>query len=117
LPRALQSANAAEFGYAGSGDNRSAFPKARLAALAECGTHAFLATEVDAYAVGEKTLDKPADNLPTAARGRPEQWSTRTCRKRDLAPPSDHDPVWAVRDDHPKTRGMEVVGSPPAIVS
>ena len=48
--------NAAEFGYAGSGGNRSAFPKARVVALAECGTHAFLAAEVDAYAVGEKTL-------------------------------------------------------------
>src|SRR5436190_2909433 len=34
--------NAAEFGYAGSGQNRSAFPKARVVALAECGTHAFL---------------------------------------------------------------------------
>lgn len=48
--------NAAEFGYAGSGDNRSAFPKARVVALAECGTHAFLAAEVGAYVVGEKTL-------------------------------------------------------------
>jgi hypothetical protein len=48
--------NAAEFGYAGSGENRSAFPKARVVALAECGTHAFLAAEVDAYRVGEKTL-------------------------------------------------------------
>ncbi len=48
--------NAAEFGYAGFGDNRSAFPKARVVALAECGTHAFLAAEVGAYAVGEKTL-------------------------------------------------------------
>ena len=38
-------ANAAEFGYAGSGDNRSAFPKARVVALAECGTHAFVAAE------------------------------------------------------------------------
>src|SRR5437016_2690131 len=52
--------NAEEFGYAGSGDNRSAFPKARVVALAECGTHAFLAAEVDAYSVGEKTL---ADRL------------------------------------------------------
>src|SRR6266511_1643935 len=34
--------NAAEFGYAGSGDNRSALPKARVVALAECGTHAFV---------------------------------------------------------------------------
>jgi len=49
-------ANAAEFGYAGSGDNRSAFPKARVVAIAECGTHAFLDAEVDAYSVGEKTL-------------------------------------------------------------
>jgi hypothetical protein len=48
--------NAAEFGYAGSGDNRSAFPKARVVALAECGTHAFLAAEVGGYEVGEKTL-------------------------------------------------------------
>jgi Insertion element 4 transposase N-terminal/Transposase DDE domain len=48
--------NAAEFGYAGSGENRSAFPKARVVALAECGTHAFLAAEVGAYSTGEKTL-------------------------------------------------------------
>src|SRR6266571_3169773 len=49
-------ANVAEFGYAGSGGNRSAFPKARVVALAECGTHAFVAAEVDAWSVGEKTL-------------------------------------------------------------
>ncbi|TFV52056.1 IS4 family transposase, partial [Geodermatophilus sp. DF01-2] len=48
--------NAAEFGYSGSGDNRSAFPKARVVALAECGTHTFLAAEVGAWSVGEKTL-------------------------------------------------------------
>jgi hypothetical protein len=48
--------NVAEFGYAGSGGNRSAFPKVRVVALAECGTHAFLAAEVDAWSVGEKTL-------------------------------------------------------------
>jgi hypothetical protein len=52
--------NAAEFGYAGSGDTRSAFPKARVVALAECGTHAFVAAEVDSCSVGEKTL---ADRL------------------------------------------------------
>ena len=68
-------ANAAEFGYAGSGENRSAFPKARVVALAECGTHAFVAAEVDAYAVGEKTLAQRlyprlrADELLTADRG------------------------------------------------
>lgn len=48
--------NAGEFGYAGSGKHRSAFPKARVVALAECGTHAFLAAEVGAYSTGEQTL-------------------------------------------------------------
>ncbi|MGH4011198.1 MAG: IS4 family transposase [Pseudonocardiaceae bacterium] len=67
--------NVAEFGYAGSGDNRSAFPKARVVALAECGTHAFVAAEVDAYRVGEKTLAARlyprlrTDELLTADRG------------------------------------------------
>ncbi len=68
-------ANAAEFGYAGSGENRSAFPKARVVALAECGTHAFVAAEVDAHSVGEKTLAQRlyprlrADEVLTADRG------------------------------------------------
>ena len=35
--RARHPANAAEFGYTGSGANRSAYPKARVVALAECG--------------------------------------------------------------------------------
>jgi len=48
--------NVAEFGYSGSGENRSAFPEARVVALAECGTHAFLAAEVNAWSVGEKSL-------------------------------------------------------------
>ena len=48
--------NAAEFGYAGSGETRSAFPKARVVALAECGTHAFVAAEVGADKLGERTL-------------------------------------------------------------
>jgi hypothetical protein len=67
--------NAAEFGYAGSGQNRSAFPKARVVALAECGTHAFLAAEVASYDVGEQTLAQRlyprlrADELLTADRG------------------------------------------------
>jgi hypothetical protein len=66
--------NAAEFGYAGSGENRSAFPKARVVALAECGTHAFVAAEIGAYHVGEKTLANRlyprlrADELLTADR-------------------------------------------------
>jgi hypothetical protein len=49
-------ANAGEFGYAGSGASRSAFPKARVVALAECGTHAFLAAEAGAWTAGEKTV-------------------------------------------------------------
>jgi hypothetical protein len=67
-------ANAAEFGYAGSGDNRSAYPKARVVALSECGTHAFLAAQVGGYRVGEKTLATPLygrlhpDELLTADR-------------------------------------------------
>jgi hypothetical protein len=66
--------NAQEFGYAGSGENRSAYPKARVVALAECGTHAFVAAEVDAWSVGEKTLAHRlyprlnADELLTADR-------------------------------------------------
>lgn len=68
-------ANAQEFGYAGSGDNQSAFPKARVVALAECGTHAFVAAEVAGYGTGEKTLAQRlyprlrADELLTADRG------------------------------------------------
>ncbi len=67
--------NAREFGYAGSGDNRSAFPKARVVAIAECGTHAFVAAEVGAWGTGEKTLAQRLyprlrpDELLTADRG------------------------------------------------
>jgi hypothetical protein len=42
--------------WTGSGEHRSAYPKARVVALAECGTHAFVAAALDAYSVGEKTL-------------------------------------------------------------
>jgi hypothetical protein len=70
-------ANAAEFGYAGSqaSGNRSAFPKARVVAVAECGTHAFLDAAVAGVGVGEKTLAAPLlgrlgeDWLLTADRG------------------------------------------------
>jgi hypothetical protein len=68
-------ANVAEFGYAGTGDNRSAFPKARVVALAECGTHAFVAAEIAPCSVGEKTLAQRlyprlrGDELLTADRG------------------------------------------------
>jgi Insertion element 4 transposase N-terminal/Transposase DDE domain len=68
-------ANIAEFGYAGSGENRSAFPKARVVALSECGTHAFVAAEISPYSTGEKTLAQRLyprlrrDELLTADRG------------------------------------------------
>jgi hypothetical protein len=102
--------NAAEFGYAGSGDNRSAFPKARVVALAECGTHAFLAAEVDAYAVGEKTLAQRllprlrADELLTADRGfySWQAWDTAQATGAALlwrAPTQLDLPVLGVRDD------------------
>jgi hypothetical protein len=34
--------------WTGSGEHRSAYPKARVVALAECGTHAFVAAALDA---------------------------------------------------------------------
>ena len=103
-------ANAAEFGYAGSGENRSAFPKARVVALAECGTHAFLAAEVDAYAVGERTLAQRlyprlrGDELLTADRGfySWDAWDTAQATGAALlwrAPTQLDLPVLGVRDD------------------
>ena len=49
-------AGAEEFGYAGSGANRSAYLKARVVALAESGTHAFRVAQVGAWTTGETTL-------------------------------------------------------------
>lgn len=66
--------NVAEFGRAGSGDNASAFPKARVVAVAECGTHAVVDAAVGPWSTGEKTLVRPllgrlaADWLLTADR-------------------------------------------------
>lgn len=68
-------ANVAEFGYAGSGEKQSSFPKVRVVALAECGTHAFVAAEIGSHADGEKTLANrlyprlQGDELLTADRG------------------------------------------------
>ena len=103
-------ANAAEFGYAGSGGNRSAFPKVRVVALAECGTHAFVAAQVDAYAVGEKTLAQRLyprlrpDELLTADRGFYSwpAWDTAAATGAGLlwrAPTQLELPVVRVRDD------------------
>jgi hypothetical protein len=72
LPRSQ--VNAAEFGYAGTGEGRSAFFKARIVTLTECGTHAFLAAEIGTYDKGEKALAGmlyprlQADELLTADR-------------------------------------------------
>lgn len=67
--------NVAEFGYSGSGEKRSVFPKARVVTLTECGTHALLAAEVGSYSTGEHTMAarlyprlRP-DELLTADRG------------------------------------------------
>jgi hypothetical protein len=103
-------ANAAEFGYAGSGENRSAFCKARVVALAECGTHAFLAAEVGGYATGEKTLAQRlyprlrAEELLTADRGfySFKAWDTAAATGAALlwrAPTQLHLPVVGVLTD------------------
>ena len=47
--------NAAYFGYAGK-KGRSAFPFVRMAALAECSTHAIVAADIAKDGEGEETL-------------------------------------------------------------
>ena len=49
--------NASHFGYAGK-KGRSAFPFVRMAALAECGTHAIVAAEIAKDGEGEETLTR-----------------------------------------------------------
>jgi hypothetical protein len=49
--------NAEYFGYAGK-KGRSAFPFVRMAALAECGTHAIVAAEIGKDGEGEETLTR-----------------------------------------------------------
>ncbi|MFI8092514.1 IS4 family transposase [Streptomyces sp. NPDC086080] len=48
--------NAAEFGYAGNEQSRSAFPKARVVAVVECGSHAFMDAEVGPWNCSEKAM-------------------------------------------------------------
>ncbi|MFC8450340.1 IS4 family transposase [Kitasatospora sp. NPDC057223] len=48
--------NAAEFGHAGNDRSRSAFPKARVVAVVECGSHAFMDAEVGPWNRGEKAM-------------------------------------------------------------
>ncbi|GLX02578.1 hypothetical protein [Microtetraspora sp. NBRC 16547] len=45
--------NAVFFGYAGSGDKRSAFPKVRVVALAECASHAYFAAAIGGVGTGK----------------------------------------------------------------
>ncbi|MEU2434577.1 IS4 family transposase [Streptomyces sp. NPDC007861] len=51
-------ANEAFFGRPGSGRGKGAFPQARVAGLAECGTHAIFATAVGPLASSEQTLSR-----------------------------------------------------------
>lgn len=68
-------ANGAEFGYGSNGERPSSFPKARVVALAECGTHAFVAAGIGGHNEAEKTLAARlyprlrGDELLTADRG------------------------------------------------
>jgi hypothetical protein len=48
--------NAAGFGYAGSGENRSAFPKARVVTISECASHSVVAAQIGPMSSGEQTL-------------------------------------------------------------
>ena len=48
--------NASEFGYAGSGDKRSAFPKVRAVTVSECGSHAVVDAAIGSQRDGEQTL-------------------------------------------------------------
>src|ERR1035437_10483261 len=52
--------NAKFFGRPGvNKGEQSAFPQARIVALAECGTHAVFAAEVGTYSESEATLTEP----------------------------------------------------------
>lgn len=45
--------NAAFFGYAGSGDKKSAFPKVRVVALSECASHGYFAAAIGGVGTGK----------------------------------------------------------------
>ncbi|MDA8355168.1 MAG: IS4 family transposase [Actinomycetota bacterium] len=55
--------NAAHFGRPGSGRGDGAFPQARVAALAECGTHAIIGVEIGPCTTGETTLARKLFSL------------------------------------------------------
>jgi hypothetical protein len=102
--------NAAQFGYARGGQGESGYPKVRVVALVECGTHAFLTGEIGPYAAGEKTLARPlyprlhADEILTADRNfySFQDWGLATRSGAALlwrAPTGLDLPVVAVLDD------------------
>lgn len=54
--------NAAAFGYAGSGTDRSAFPKVQVVSISECGSHAMMDAGIGGIAgmgAGEQPLARP----------------------------------------------------------
>ena len=57
--------NAAEFGYAGNDQTRSAFPKARVVAVVECGSHAFMDAEVGPWSRSEKAMAATLPSIST----------------------------------------------------
>ncbi|MGW7645237.1 IS4 family transposase [Streptomyces bobili] len=59
--------DSAEFGYAGNSQSRSAFPKARVVAVGECGSRAFIDAEVGPWNRSEKTM--AATLLPSISSG------------------------------------------------
>jgi len=58
--------NVERFGRPSSsrGEKVSAFPQARVAALAECGTRAIISAAIGAYSVGERTLARQLKLVP-----------------------------------------------------
>ena len=59
MGRTGHAGKAAAFGYAGSGDHRSAFPKVRVVTISECASHAVVDAELSGVVgagSGEQTL-------------------------------------------------------------
>jgi Insertion element 4 transposase N-terminal len=69
--------NAAAFGYPGSTDNPSAFPKVRMVTIAECASHTVVAAVIGAQ--------RP--DLPTRGQTRPTQLLPRQTPHRPRHPP------------------------------
>lgn len=107
-------ANDTHFGRPGvNKGEKSAFPQARLVALAECGTHAMFAAKIGAYRDGEATLAEPlldalsTDMLLLADRG---FFSYALWRK---ASATGADLLWRIRVDGRGAPGPVHVGDLP----